>query len=288
MTLGMLKEFESEVQKLVNQTLDQVKAKSFSDYVLLLAYAGYQVELEGTFLSPYVIHSRLEILQDITRKKFLVTYLNNTIAMMQDNIFLDDDYKEYGINVQLMIYSHIWESHLTLKTLKRISDILNGKPYPWRIPFIDTDTKGKSKPRAKSKLIEDTILSGLEHTSPSVYKFIKSTYDSELRNSFSHSGYYIDIENNKIECQDSERYMSNKFVDLFDWEDKFYYSVLFSYHLSHTIHERLNSFTSDFPDITEVIVKWPSFKSPGVIHDLYIIPVLRDGKVEFTYKNLEQ
>jgi len=66
MTLSEFKYVESEVISLLNQTLDTVKDKSFSDYVLLISRAGYQVENEGTLLSPYVLSSQLEVYQDIT------------------------------------------------------------------------------------------------------------------------------------------------------------------------------------------------------------------------------
>lgn len=60
MTYDTLKYFESEIKEILDDVLDAVKSKSFPDYCLLLAHAGYQYENEGTFLSPYVIHSRLE------------------------------------------------------------------------------------------------------------------------------------------------------------------------------------------------------------------------------------
>src|SRR5574344_2533791 len=135
MTIETLNYLESEVETIVTKTLDVVRDKSFSDYVLLLAYAGYQVENENTFLSPYVLQSQLEIYQDNTRNRFLVTYLNNFRVQLQDQIFADNDYREMDYNIQMMIYSQIWESHLFLKILRRMALIISGKPYEWRIQF---------------------------------------------------------------------------------------------------------------------------------------------------------
>ena len=117
MTLSELKYVESEVISLLNQTLDTVKDKSFSDYVLLISRAGYQVENEGTFLSPYVLSSQLEVYQDITRERFSVEYLNSYANLLRDNIFMTDEVKEFNLNLQMMIYAQIWESHRLLKTL---------------------------------------------------------------------------------------------------------------------------------------------------------------------------
>ena len=50
MTYDILKYFESEVKEILDDILEVVKSKSFPDYCLLLAHAGYQYENEGTFL----------------------------------------------------------------------------------------------------------------------------------------------------------------------------------------------------------------------------------------------
>lgn len=160
MTLSEFKYVESEVISLLNQTLDTVKDKSFSDYVLLISRAGYQVENEGTFLSPYVLSSQLEVYQDITRERFSVEYLNSYANLLRDNIFMTDEVKEFNLNLQMMIYAQIWESHRLLKTLLRIGKILAGDPYEWKISFEYMNEKGKKKAYPKGKIMQDQILNG--------------------------------------------------------------------------------------------------------------------------------
>lgn len=286
MTYDNLKLFESEVEELVAEVLDAVKAKSFPDYCLLLAHAGYQYENEGTDLSPYVIHSRLEIYQDVTRQKFLVTYLNQYAYFLSENIFMTDDIKEYDYNIQMMIYSQIWESHLFLKTLKRIADILNGKPYEWKVPFEIPGRKDPSKivPLPKAKFIQEQIIEPMETAHGGLHKFIKSIYDSQLRNDFAHASYYIDFESGEILSQDSERYKYPHSTLFLDWEDRFVYTVMLSYHLSKGVHKRMASFLTDNPGIEEVTIKWPSYKEPGKIIDLPIYPQQLERGVEFSYR----
>ena len=87
------------------------------------------MENEDTFLSPYVVSCQLEIYQDMTREYFLVGYLNSYVGLLNDNVFMTDEIKEYNLNIQMMVYAQIWESHRLLKTLLRIAGILDGKPY---------------------------------------------------------------------------------------------------------------------------------------------------------------
>ena len=172
MTYSDLTFYETEVIEVVDKVLDAVKAKNFENYILLIARGGYQYEIEKTFLSPYVISSRQEIYLDRTRDKFLVAYLNNYATLLKDGVFMDNEYKEYDLNIQMMIYAQIWESHQFLKSLKRIGDILIGKPYEWKIPFEKPDKNGVMRPVHKGNMIQEQILNTLRRGNPDFARFI--------------------------------------------------------------------------------------------------------------------
>lgn len=283
MTYSDLRFFESEVIALVGKVLDAVKEKNFEDYVLLLARGGYQYENEGTFLSPYVVSSQQEGYLDRTRDIFLVTYLNAYANLLKDCIFMTNGYKEYDLNIQMMIYAQIWESHQFLKTLKRIGGILTGRPYEWKISFEYVNEKGKTKSFPKGKMMEDHILALLNYGHPEFARFIEGIYDGQLRNDFAHASYYISLDDNAILSLDSERYLVKKSTNLFEWEQMFINSVLLSYHLPHLIRERCNSFKKDYPEMDYVETDWPSFNEPGRILRVRIKPEERNGEVEFSF-----
>lgn len=289
MTLSEFEFYEQEVVDYINKLLDKVKEKSFSDYVLLLSRAGYQVENEKTFLSPYVIQSNLEIMQDMSRQQFLHTYLNQYVSLLNENVFMSNEIKEFNINIQLMIYSHVWESHRFLMNLKRISSILSGKGYAWIISFERTQKKASNKkiPINKGKMIKEEILEPLCSFEEKIGTFLSGLYDSVIRNAYTHSLYQINMDEGKIRFLKSETYSEEKEVDFFDWEQTFLYSILFSYHLTKSIMDRLNSFLEDYPNTSKVVISWPSFKLPGTFHQKSICPIMREYKgkkfVEFTF-----
>lgn len=290
MTLSEFKFYEQEVVDFVNYLLDKVKEKNFSEYVLLLSRASYQVENENTYLSPYVIQSNLEIMQDMSRQQFLHTYLNQYIALLSDNVFMSNEIQEFNINIQLMIYSHVWESHRFLMNLKRISSILSGKGYEWRISFERPQKKSSNKmiPINKGKMIKEEILELLYSFDEKIGTFISGLYDSSIRNGYAHSLYQINMDEGNIRILKSETYSVEKEVNFFDWETTFFYSVLLSYHLTKSIIDRLNSFMEDYPEIKQVTISWPSFKKPGHFYQKSISPIMREyqGKkfVEFTFE----
>lgn len=59
---------------------------------------------------------------------------------------------------------------------------------------------------------------------------------------------------------------------------------MLSYHLSRAIHDRMQNFLTDNPDIEEVVVQWPSYKEPRKIHNLTLYPQQCAKEVEFCFR----
>ena len=186
MTIIDFRNLESEVINIVNILLDKVKDINFSDYVLLLSRAGYLKDLETTSLSPYVTQSNLELIQDNSRRQFLHVYLNQYTHCLEENILYDNEMHEYNINMQLMLYSHVWESRCFLMSLRRIVSILSGNGYEWRISF-QTKQGGSNKmiPINKGKFIREKVLGPLKTIDNILYEFLTSLYNSTIRNGYS-------------------------------------------------------------------------------------------------------
>ena len=284
MTFSDFKFYDSEVKCLVNKVLDSVKNKSFSDYVLLLAHGGYQIENEHTPFSPYVISSRLEAYLDRTREQFLVDYLNMYEGSLKDGIAVTNDYREYDLNVQMMIYAQVWESHQLLKSLKRIGSILTGTSYEWRISFEVVNKNGEVRQRPKGKIMEDQIMPALRKGSSELAQFVEKYYDKQLRNDFAHASYFISVEENAIMSLDSERYSIKKKTGLFEWDEIFINSVMLSYYLPHIIRERCDNFIKDYPEIPSVEIDWPSYIKPGKTIKTQIVPKENKWGVEFFFQ----
>lgn len=228
-------------------------------------------------------------MQDMSRQQFLHTYLNQYTSLLNENVFMSNEMQEFNINIQLMIYSHVWESHRLLMNLKRIASILSGSGYAWRISFERTKKKSSDKmiPINKGKMIKEENLAPLCSFDEKIGAFISGLYDSTIRNGYAHSLYQIHMDEGKTRFLKSESYSEEKVVDFFDWKQTFFYSVLLSYHLTKSIMDRQNSFMEDYPDTNQVVISWPSFRQPGTFLRKSICPIMREYKgkkfVEFTF-----
>ena len=185
MTLDKFQSIENEVIGIIKDSFCKAIEESTSDFILLLARGGYNEFLERSSidLSPFVIDDRTDFLVDLTRKKFFVKYINDYVSRLVNNKYMSNE-EEFEITIQLMIYSHIWESHLFLNQLERLAMIQLGKGYNWISQLNNSETK-------KGAFIKNNIINRFERSDNNMAELIKRCYSNNLRNDFAHSTYYI-------------------------------------------------------------------------------------------------
>ena len=116
-------ELEQETKSIIGGAFVKAFNKNRADFVLLMARGGYHKHLDRPDIdvTPFVLEDRADFLMDLTRKKFFIRYLNNYIERLKNGNTMSGDDMEYEVTTQLMIYSHIWESHLFLNQLARLA-----------------------------------------------------------------------------------------------------------------------------------------------------------------------
>ena len=194
---------------------------------------------------------------------------------------MSDEEKEYDINIQLMIYTHIWESHLFLNQLVRLVKIQLGMGYDWKtkLDYPKRDINHKESNQLyinKGSYIENSIIKRFEKSDYNMAELIKYCYLKELRNDFAHSTYYID--KNTIISNGSELF-SGPSITVEEWEDKFVTSMLLSYHLNDMLLEYRNHFIDMFGD-KPIVIMMPLKENQNKRIGVYIKPGRIDGKEE--------
>lgn len=262
MNFDRFKEIDKEILEILGLALDKVRMKSMSDFTLLLARGDfYEVIYTHTHdLSPYVIEDPTDELIDDTRVSFLNQFLKRYIERLEAGSIINDKELEYDINIQLMVYTHVWESHWLLKQLERIASILSGKGYVWK------SCVGSC---GKSNFIKDHILKQLEGNSR-LSDLIKCIYSDTLRNDFAHSSYYIDMDERAIKSH-KNGLLEENVIPLDEWEEMFVRSILLSADLNNLLFEIKHKFVELFGN-EPIICKWPSRDNPKKYYDRAIVP----------------
>ena len=256
-------DIDKEIQDSFQLTFDNLKTNNLSNYVLFLADGEYVKKNENTVqnLSPFVIDNRMDRYKDETRLRFLTNFLSTFYSFPIIQPATDDN--EQRIQMELMIYCHIWESKPFLKKLYRLAHISNGEEYNWDINIPDT---------SKHDFIRNNIRATFEKTNNKLGQIIKKGFHTSLRNAFAHSEFSIDtINGNKRIWLDT--YTGKDWdiqeVSFDDWSKRFIYSALLSYYLLNLTHKNRTSLNLDTGTNT-FLIKHPSkyveFRERNIIY----------------------
>ena len=217
----------TKVEKYINDTLDSIKDKSFDNYILFLLDAEPKNK-HGYFEYCY---------KDDNRIRFLTEFLNifYNFSPPQDNVGND----EYRFHLELMIYTHIWESKPFLKKLYRLAHLDNSAQYLWEVSVPEKD---------RYKFFNDIQETFKRNNNP-LSEVIEEGYHTSLRNAFAHSEYSFDLicGNDRI---DLHNYKGAKWeledITFKDWSIRFVHSILLSYCLLDISIKRYNELVQNY------------------------------------------
>jgi hypothetical protein len=216
---------DSEIKQSIETTFDYLIKNHLPDFILFLADAELDTTSKKSNLkiNPYAIEDGVDDFKDETRLVFLSQFLTNYYSFPYSQKFIDND--QYRLQLELMIYCHIWESKPFLKKLRRIASLINGESYLWEVEI---------PPTTKYEFIRDNIRLIIKDQNNNLSEIIFKGFHSTLRNAFAHSEYSFDTMNNhnRINLYNySGKNWDINHISFDDWSKRFLYSVLLSYHL---------------------------------------------------------
>ena len=257
----MLKEIQMEVSSVVDDLMLRLYHKSYNDYILFIVRGQIIPGLErvSSSHSNYSIDYSIDEFYDETREKFYIEYLNSKYTREGFDYSAEDGF--FCLNLELMIYCHIWESSLFLKSLRHIADLLTNKEYDWKLELPDMNIKS---------FIKDSIINPLVNVGDELGLLLKKAYSPNLRNSFAHSLFQIDMEQRKIYlfCKRFDKDDGvGKVVSFDEFQERFLYSITLCYNLRKSINaQRENAAQAHGKAITEAF-KLPSGRMMQIFAD---------------------
>lgn len=207
-----------EVQGAIDECF-QSMAKAPQDSTCIISYLAegdYSYSLEKSKYNPYVIDNNLNALRDQDRLEFLTEYLNENYTFKEKHT---SDSKS-SVTMELMMYSHIWESEPFLKDLKRIACLANSGIYLWKVEVPDF---------TKHTFIRE-IRESLEGNKLKLAEVIRKGFSSSIRNAFAHSAYTFQYGDNKITFLNYKgKEWEIREQSFNEWSIRFCYSFVLSY-----------------------------------------------------------
>lgn len=180
-------------------------------------------------------------LSDRYQIEFLVDFMNSSEEKEVYANVKEEDEKErlerFSLNVELMIYSHLWESDLSLSNLMHLANFIEGIAYDWtlKIPWQD-----------KWEFITKTIRNVFEKHNLEISNILKETYHSQLRNAFAHSQYGLSWKTIRLYNYTDKSYELPA-ITFEEWEVRFIKTVDLFLEISNQKFQILKKYSKEKP-----------------------------------------
>lgn len=224
----MIAETQILVTGAIGQAFDYCVAHYHDDFVLFLAHPEYETNWFNTGKSMVLMESTIDALKDASREKFYVRYLQRNYK--KEGFCYEGEDGIDDLHIEMMIYTHIWESTYFFKQLSRLVDVISGDGYMWNV-----NTK-----RSRHKAIKETMIPTLRDKNLLLGDLLDEAYSSYIRYSFAHSVYSVDVDSKKIYLFNTSRNNADKgsnIVDFKDFQKKFMISIQLCYWMNHCMEQ---------------------------------------------------
>ena len=178
---------QEEILEAIDEAFIAMAKKDYISYILFIGRADMIPGLKQHVGTDCVIDYHLDTIYDQTRAQFYLRYLRRNYN--KDGFAYKGESGIDDMHIELMIYSHLWDSSDFIKSLMRIASIVSDGGYIWQ-HNIDW--------QHKDKFMEKWIITLLKAVGLKIGDLVEKYYDPSLRNAFAHSLYDIDAERRSI------------------------------------------------------------------------------------------
>lgn len=207
----MLKEIRDEVYEVIITTMEQIRNQDNLSFILFIGRGDIIEGLKAQRGTNCVVDYEIDKYYDETRKGFYLRYLNRNYY--QEGFHYEGTSGIDDLSIEMMIYSHLWESVYFLKSLYRLTNILTGKGYKWNVTIPEYK---------RHNFIVDEIINPLKQKDSKLGAIIEKGYCSIIRNAFAHALYDVDTNSKEIQTRTRQ---NTKIYTFEEFQKKFLYSI---------------------------------------------------------------
>lgn len=255
----------NEVHNAINDCFQFAGKNNPNAFMLFLAKARWY----GNPINQYLLDYMGDDYKDETRNCFYVHYMEEFYPTKLYDYKEDSSICAYNLQIEMLIYSQLWESHPFLYKLASLAQICTDDYYDWKLVVPDN----RLHDYIKEQIIAPLKAKGLE-----LGDMIESCYNSNFRNALAHGLYSIDVENGTIQLSNRDAIKNgNTHYTFAAFQNMFVHAVLLDNVLQNLLHE----YRSKAADVT---LSLPSFQISREDNRLIAISASRNnetGRIKF-------
>ena len=167
----MLKEIIEEVELAINEAINAMAEMDYNSFILFIGRADVIPLLKESTGSECVIDYQLDRYYNETREAFYIRYLDRNYKREGFNYLGESGIDD--LSIEMMIYTHLWDSMCFLKSIFRIACALSGHGYAWnpKIPEF-----------GKFDFMKNEVIAPLVGNGFMIGDVLKKGYKSGIRN----------------------------------------------------------------------------------------------------------
>lgn len=215
-----------------------------NDFVLFLANARKR-DYKDKKISPYIIEDKMDIIFDKDRNEFIADFMElechyESLYNSSNDEKQKKKMRNITTHIELMIYSHAWESNPNLRNIKHLANLVDSKKYDWQLTIPGA---------AKHEFIRKEIKGVFKKHSLKIADVIAESYHSQLRNAFAHSQYTFFDDSIRLGNYEGEDWQI-KNISYEDWADRFIKTALLFHFISKKKFEYKQKIGKECREIT--------------------------------------
>ena len=215
----------NEVQNAINDCFQFAGMNNHNAFILFLAKARWY----GDPINNYLLDFMGDDYKDETRNCFYVHYMKEFYPTRLYDYKEDSSNCAYNLQIEMLIYSQLWESHPFLYKLASLAQICTDEFYDWKLTIPDN----RLYEFIKEHIIEPLKVKGL-----TLGNLIESCYNSDFRNALSHGLYSIDTDKQVIGLSNKDAIKTGKTHYTFtEFQNMFVRAMLLDNILQKLLHE---------------------------------------------------
>lgn len=230
--VDILNKYKNEAEVAVKSLFKKAKINQDheNDLLLIFVHGFYEKRNVGTGYSPYLVGPGNEGWTNQSQYDFFDQFRNSYlqeskkahITELKENLNNWEIQYQIITQLEMLVYLKFWESDYVLKQLYNLChQLLHGRSYDWH---------KNMKKSGRKDLIENQIINSCKNRAPKFYRYIKSTYNRQIRNAVAHSQFYLIGDRIGFTNYDPNDDHILKGISIEEWEDIFHRTIqLYNY-----------------------------------------------------------
>lgn len=181
------------------------------DFILFLSQCSKRKLISSSKKETYLLSDERDFINNMDKYEFRHLFMQGNSLL---DIEIENTLRKMLIDMELMIYTHLWEADYNIKLLKHLTNLILKKEFDW------VNKIGYNR----QSYCRKELVRPLKEQSNKIKDVFDVIYNSQYRDAFAHSQYRILKEEIELLNYDGN---NREVIPIIEWKEIFYTTAIF-------------------------------------------------------------